>query len=85
MVEAERTQDAHGEAVAASRGDGELDAAGVGGVECGQVARADASIVAEQRAVQVDGDEANGVVVSRCRQVAPEYEYRGWEMRGNRM
>ena len=63
MVQAERAQDAHGEAVAASGGDGELDAAGVGGVECGEVARADAAIVAEQRAVQVDCDEADGVVV----------------------
>ena len=61
--EAERAQDTHGEAVAASGGDGELDAARVGGVEGGEVARADAAIVAEQRAVQVDGDEADGVVV----------------------
>ena len=76
-VEAERPQDTHGEAVAASGGDGELDAARVGGVEGGEVARADAAIVAEQRAVQVDGDEADGVVVICCRQVAPEYEYRG--------
>ena len=65
--------------------DGELDAAGVGGVECGEVARADAAIIAEQRAVQVDCDEADGVVVCCCRQVASEYEYRGWGMQGNRM
>jgi hypothetical protein len=79
VVEAERAQNAHGEAVAASGGDGELDAAGVGGVEDCEVARADAAVVAQQRAVQIDGDEADGVVVSRCRQVAPGFKYRGWQ------
>jgi hypothetical protein len=72
VVEAERAQNAHGEAVAASGGDDELNSVGVGGVEGTEVARADASVVAEQSAVHVDCDEAYGVVVSCCRQVAPE-------------
>ena len=72
VVETERAQNAHGEAVAASGGDDELNSVGVGGVEGTEVARADASVVAEQSAVHVDCDEAYGVVVSCCRQVAPE-------------
>ena len=71
-MEAERAQDTHGEAVAASGGDDKLDSVGVGGVEGGEVARADAAVVAEQGAVHVDCDQADGVVLSCCRQVAPE-------------
>ena len=71
-VEAEQAQDAHGEAVTASGGDDKLDSAGLGCAEGGEVARADAAVVAEQGAVHVDCDEADGVVVSCCRQVAPE-------------
>jgi len=78
VVEAERAQDTHGEAVAATGGDGDLDSAGLGGVECGEVARADAAVVAQQRAVQVDCDQMDRDVVSRWRQVAPGFEYRGW-------
>ena len=54
MVEAERTQDVHGVGVAAAGGDYDLDAGGLGGVEGGEVARADAAVVAEQGAVHID-------------------------------
>ena len=72
VVEAERAQDAHGEAVAASGGDDELDSVGLGCAEGGEVARADAAVVAEQGAVHVDCDETDRVVGCCCRQVAPE-------------
>ena len=60
VVEAERAQDVHGVGVAAAGGDDDLDAGGLGGVEGGEVARADAAVVAEQSAVHVDGDHADG-------------------------
>ena len=76
-VQAERAQNAHGEAVAASGGDDKLDAAGLGGAKDTEVARADAAVVAEQRAVHVYrektwGDQAGRAVLFCCRQVAPE-------------
>ena len=71
-MEAERAQDTHGEAVAASGGDDKLDSVGLGGAECTEVARADVAVVAEQSAVHVDCDQADGVVLSCCRQVAPK-------------
>ena len=62
VVEAERAQDVHGVGVAAAGGDDDHDAGGVGGEEGGEVARADATVFAEQSAVHVDGDHADGVL-----------------------
>ena len=59
-LEAERAQDVHGVGVAAASGDDDLDAGGFGGEEGGEVARADAAVVAEQGSVHVDGDHADG-------------------------
>ena len=58
----------HGVGVAASGGDDDLDAGGFGGLEGGEVARADAAIVTEQGAVHVDCDHTDGVGLSCCLQ-----------------
>ncbi len=57
--QAERAEDAHGEAVAAPRGDDDPNARGLGGAQGGEVARADAAVRTEQRAVHVYCDQAD--------------------------
>jgi len=60
VAEAERAQDVHGVGVAAARSDDNLDAGGFGGQEGGEVARADAAVVAEQGSVHVQRNETWG-------------------------
>ena len=60
VMEAERAQDVHGVGVAASGGNDDEDARGLGGAEGGEVARTDATVVAEQCAVHIQGNETWG-------------------------
>ena len=57
-VEVEVAEDAHGEAVAATGGDDDLGAGGLGKIEGGAVAGADVAGGVEESSVEVDGDEA---------------------------
>jgi hypothetical protein len=58
----------HGVGVAAAGRNHDLDARSLGGVERGEIARADAAIVAEQRTIHIDGDYADGAGLSFCLQ-----------------
>ena len=59
-VQAERAQDVQGIGMAAAGGHDNLDAGGLGCAEGGEVARADAAIVAQQSAVHVQRNETWG-------------------------